>query len=494
MWGDVAAGFALFATLENVLFLAFGIGIGVVIGAVPGLSVTMAVSLALPFTFALDPVPAIVLLTGIYKGGQYGGSITAILLRTPGTPAAACTLLDGYPLARSGQAARALDAALYSSAVADLVSNVALIFFAGLIVAFARQFGPAEFFWLVCFSLTVVAAVSGESIAKGAMAAALGLFLSFVGRDLFYGSSRMTFGQLELASGISLIPLLIGLFAVSEIIAHYARPPGATERVATAGPRLRWAEFRPLLSTALRGSAIGVAIGAIPGTGGGIASFVSYGDAQRRSKAPERFGHGSLEGVAASESGNNGVAGATLIPLLALGVPGDVVTAIMLGAFMIHDLTPGPSLFDRDGPIVYAIFFGLVLSPIWLLLIGSIASRAFTRVSLIPPGVLMPIVLVFCTFGTYAVNNSMFDVGVMLAAGLLGFVMGRTGLPPAPLVIAFVLGPLFEDNFRRCLRIGRGEIGYFFEDPVSWAFIALTTASLVGVALQRRRARTGERG
>ena len=493
MWADVAAGFALFATVGNVALFGLGIGLGVVIGAVPGLSVTMAVSLALPFTFSLDPVPAIILLVGLYKGGQFGGSITAILIRTPGTPAAACTLLDGYPLARSGQSARALDTALYASAVADFVSNAALIFCAGLIVALARQFGPAEFFWLVCFSLTVVAAVSGESLAKGAIAACLGLLLSFVGRDLFYGSDRLTFGSSELAAGISLIPLMIGLFAVSEIIAHYARPAASRSRVGGTGPHLSWKEFRPLLPTVLRGSFIGVLIGAIPGTGGGIASFVSYGDAQRRSATPEKFGHGALEGVAASEAGNNGVAGATLIPLLALGVPGDVVTAIMLGAFMIHDLTPGPSLFDQNGPVVYAIFFGLALSPLWLLLIGGLATRAFTRVSLVPPGLLMPMVLVFCTFGTFAVNNSMFDVGVMLAAGALGHAMMRVSIPPAPLVIAFVLGPLFEDNFRRCLRIGRGELGYFFEDPMSWLFIALTAFSLWAVGRQRRRSAAASR-
>ena len=489
MWADVAAGFTLFLTVQNVALFGLGIAVGVVIGAIPGLSVTMAVSLALPFTFALDPVPAIILLVGLYKGGTFGGSITAILIRTPGTPAAACTVLDGYPLARSGQAAKALDTALYSSCVADFLSNAALIFLAGTIVLFARQFGPAEYFWLVCFSLTVVAAVSGPSLAKGLLAAALGLLLSFVGRDLFYGSDRLTFGQLELAAGISLIPLLIGLFAVSEVLQHYGTKAEAREVFSGAGERLRWPEFRALLPTVLKGSVIGVGIGAVPGTGGGIASFVSYGEARRASRHPERFGHGALEGVAAAESGNNGVAGATLIPLLALGVPGDVVTAIMLGAFTIHDLTPGPSLFERHGPIVYAIFFGLALSPLWLLLIGGAAVRFFTRLSLLPADLLMPIVLLLCVFGTFAVNNSMFDVGVMVAAGLLGLLMLRTAVPPAPLVIAFVLGPLFEDNFRRCLRIGRGRASYFFDDPLSWIFIVLTAVSLAAVFVQRRRAR-----
>ena len=488
MWEDVVAGFALFATPATVALFGLGIAIGVVIGAIPGLSVTLAVSLALPFTFAMDPAPAIIFLAGLYKGGTFGGSITAILIRTPGTPAAACTVLDGYPLARQGHAAKALDAALYASAVADFLSNAALIFLAGVIVLFARSFGPAEYFWLVCFSLTMVAAVSGPSLAKGGIAVGLGLLLSTVGRDLFYGSDRLTFGASGLASGLALIPILIGLFAVAEVISHYATRAEARQAFSSAGPGLTWPEFRGLLPTILRGSAIGVGVGAIPGTGGGIASFVAYGEAKRTSKTPERFGHGALEGVAAAEAGNNGVAGATLIPLLALGVPGDVVTAIMLGAFMIHDLTPGPALFERHGAVVYAIFFGLALSPLWLLGVGKLASRAFARLSALPADVLMPSVLLFCVLGAYSVNNSLFDVGVMAVMGVVGYAMLRTGLPPAPLVIAFVLGPLLEDNFRRCLRIGRGRASYFFEDPVSWVFIAITVLSLLAIWRQRRAA------
>ena len=489
MWEDIAAGFALFATVQNILMFGMGIGLGVVIGAIPGLSVTLAVSLALPFTFSMEPATAISVLAGIYKGGVFGGSITAILIRTPGTPAAACTVLDGYPLAKRGEAAKALDTALYSSALADFMSNTALIFLAGIIVLFAQQFGPAEYFWLVCFSLTMVAAVSGPSMAKGFVAVGLGLLLSTVGRDLFFGSDRMTFGQAQLASGVALIPLLIGLFAVAEVIDHYASRATTRQRFSSAGKGLSLAEFRRLLPVVFRGSAIGVGVGAIPGTGAGIASFLAYGDAKRRSKRPDMFGRGNIEGVAAAEAGNNGVAGATLIPLLALGVPGDVVTAIMLGAFMIHDLTPGPSLFERHGPIVYAIFFALALSPIWLLLFGKLAARSFTRISQIPADILMPTVLLFCVLGSYSVNNSIFDVGVMVAAGIVGWLMLRTGLPPAPLVIAFVLGPLFEDSFRRCLRIGRGRASYFFEDPVSWIFIVLTILSIVAIIRQRRAQR-----
>jgi putative tricarboxylic transport membrane protein len=486
MWEDIAAGFALFATWQTVGLFGLGIAVGIVIGAIPGLSVTLAVSLALPLTFGMDPALAIVFLAGIYKGGTFGGSITAILIRTPGTPAAACTLLDGYPLARQGKAAKALDAALYSSAVADFCSNLALIFLAGLIVLFARQFGPAEYFWLVCFALTTVAAVSGDSLAKGFIAVGIGLLLSTVGRDLFFGSDRLMFGQTELAAGIALIPLLIGLFAVAEVISHYASKRRAREVFDGSGTGLSWPEFRRLLPTVFRGSAIGVGVGAIPGTGGGIASFLSYGEAKRVSRSPETFGKGNIEGVAAAEAGNNGVAGATLIPLLALGVPGDVVTAIMLGAFMVHDIAPGPGLFERHGDIVYAIFFGLALSPIWLLALGKLASRGFTRISRIDPDLLMPGVLLFCVLGSYSVNNSMFDVGLMAVAGLAGFAMLRLDIPPAPLVIAFVLGPLVEDNFRRSVRIGRGRAEYFFEDPMSWVFIALTVLSIFAIVRQRR--------
>lgn len=475
----VLIGLKTFLTVQNILALTFGQAIGVVIGAIPGLTVTMAIALLLPFTFGMPALPAVLLLVGVYKAGIYAGSISAILIKAPGTPASACTVLDGWPMAQQGQARRAMDMALYASCVADFVSNLSLLLLAGLIASFALRFGPPEFFWLIAFALTVVTAVSGASLLKGLVSASLGVLLSTVGMDLVYGTPRLTFGVLELTGGLSFVPLLIGLFAVAEIFEFYGREPGKVERSRSAGARLKWEEFRNCLPTILRGSVIGVIIGAIPGTGPAIASFLSYAEAKRTSKRAANFGHGEIEGVAASESGNNGVAGATLIPLLALGIPGDVITAVMFGAFLIHGIDPGPTLFTRQADFVYALIWGIMLSSIGLLVLGRIAVSAFARTTTVPSHILMPIVLIFCVFGTYSINNSTFDVLIMLGAGVLGYVMSKVDMAAAPLLIGFVLGPIFEDNFRRSVLVARGDYTTFFQGPIVWVFIVLTALSLI---------------
>ena len=334
-------------SVETVLALFGGVVIGTIIGAIPGMTVTMGVALTLPFTFNMHPAVGILLLLGVYKGGVYGGSITAILIKTPGTPAASCTVMDGYPMSQNGQARKALDIALYASCFADFVSNISLILFAGLLASFALRFGPPEYFTLIVFSLTIIAGIAGENMPKGMISAGLGLFLATVGLDLVYGTNRFVFGEVELMAGLNFIPVLIGLFALPEIINHYAKKFEERGQIqALAGGHATFAEFRRCFKSIFRGSIIGVVLGAIPGIGGAPAAFLSYSEAQRTSKTPDaKFGNGEMEGVAAAEAGNNGTCGATLIPLLALGVPGDIVTAVILGAFMIHGLQPGPLLF-----------------------------------------------------------------------------------------------------------------------------------------------------
>ncbi|WP_375594448.1 tripartite tricarboxylate transporter permease [Algihabitans albus] len=476
-------GLELFLSVENFVAIAIGVAVGVIVGSIPGLTATMAVALALPFTFGLDPVTSILLLVGIYKGGVYGGSITAILVKAPGTPAAACSVLDGYPLAQSGKAGKALKMALYASCTADLVSNLALIFLAGTIASFALQFGAPEYFWLICFSLTVVISISGTSLLKGLVSGLLGLLVSTVGLDLVYGTQRFTFDNFNLMSGVSYIPLLIGLFALPEVIDFYLRKAKPLAVRGADASRVSWPEFRRCLPTILRGSGIGVAIGAIPGAGATAAAFLSYGEAKRTSKRRENFGKGEIEGVAAAESGNNGVAGATLIPLLSLGIPGDVVTAVILGAFMLHGLTPGPLMFEQNLDMIYAIFVGILFSSVVLLIAGSVAIRQFVRIADVPPHILLPVVLLFCVFGSYAVQNQMFDILVMFAFGIVGFVMMRIGMAAAPFLIGFILGPLFEDNLRRSFLIS-DDLGVFLRSPICWIFIALTVFSLV-VGLRR---------
>lgn len=477
MMSNIAEGITLFFSLSNFLAITVGVLVGVTVGAIPGLTATMAVALALPFTFSLDPITGILLLIGIYKGGIFGGSITAILVKAPGTPAAACTILDGYPMARKGKAGKALKIALYSSCTADLISNLALIFLAGTIASFALKFGPPEYFWLIAFSLTIVISISGSSLMKGLMSGTLGILVSTIGLDLVYGTQRFTFDNFNLMGGVSYIPLLIGLFAIPEVIDFYVQKIMPIAVKGADRSRVSMPEFIKCLPTIIRGSFIGVIIGAIPGTGATAAAFLSYGEAKRVSSHPEKFGTGEIVGVAASESGNNGVAGATLIPLLALGIPGDVVTAVILGAFMLHGLTPGPLLFQDNITIIYAIFAGIMLSSLVLLVAGSLAIRHFAKIADIPRHILLPSVLLFCVFGSYAVQNQMFDVLMMFAFGLLGFVMTRIGMASAPFLIGFILGPLFEDNLRRSYLISE-DISIFFRSWICWFFIAAVALSL----------------
>lgn len=477
---SLSSAFALFASLDNILALFFGVVIGTLVGAIPGMTVTMGVALTLPFTFSMNPVTGILLLLGVYKGGLYGGSITAILINTPGTPPAACTALDGYPLSQKGHARKALDIALYASCVADFISNLSLILLAGTLAALALRFGPPEFFTLIVFSLTIIAGVSGDRLAKGLISACCGLILATIGLDIIYGTNRFVFDETELMAGLNFIPVLIGLFALPVVIDHYwtgFRRPVRSGRLDRSGAT--FAEFRRCVKSIVRGSFIGVGLGAIPGIGGAPAAFLSYSEARRTSSKSENFGKGELEGVAAAEAGNNGVAGATMIPLLALGVPGDVITAVILGAFMIHGLRPGPFLFQQNIDIIYALFMGIMLSSVFLFIVGKLSIRALSRIAEIPNSVLLPCVLVLCTYGAYAVNNNMFDLLVMMLMGILGFVMLRLKLPAAPFLIAFVLGPLLEDNFRQSLLLGEGSAGIFFRSPICIVFWVLTVVSLV---------------
>ena len=475
----IIEAFSVFLSLENILVVGIGVAIGTVIGAIPGMTTPMGVALALPFTFSMQPVTGILLLLGVYKGGLYGGSLSAILIKTPGTPAAACTVLDGYPLAQQGKARKALDIALYSSCVADLISNLSLIFLAGILASFALKFGPPEFFTLIVFSLTIIAGVSGPSLSKGLLSACFGLILATVGLDLVYGTPRFIFGEWRLMGGLNFIPVLIGLFALPEIIDRSSRrpkPPGARQQNLGAGAT--FAEFKATLRSVIRGSIIGVFLGAIPGIGGAPAAFLSYSEARRNSKNPDNFGKGELEGVAAAEAGNNGVAGATMIPLLALGIPGDVITAVILGAFMIHGLRPGPILFEQNLPMIYALFMGIMLSSLYLLVIGKAAIRFFGKVATVPNRLLYPIVLILCVYGAYAVNNNLFDVLVMIVMGLVGYAMLKLAIPVAPFLIAFVLGPLLEDSFRQSILIADGNHLIFFRNAICITFWILTFLSI----------------
>ena len=482
MLENLPLAFEMFASWHNVVAMFAGMLFGVIVGSIPGLTGNMAVALALPFTFYLPSLTAILLLVGLYKGAIYGGSISAILIKTPGTPSAACTVLDGYALAEKGQAGKALYMALYASAIADLLSNITLILFTGLIAGLAMKFGPPEFFTLILFSLTIVAGVSETSLTKGIISASLGLLLVTVGIDALHGTERFSFGNADLMAGLNFIPVLMGLFAFPEIIAAVVEKAKIMVKTADASDsRVTWADFKRCFKAIITGSGIGLLLGAIPGIGAAPSAFLAYGTVQRYSKHPETFGKGELEGVAAAEAGNNGVCGSSMIPLLALGVPGDAITGIILGAFMMHGLMPGPLLFQQNLPTVYALYMGIMLSSFMMLVTGYFCIRAFARVADIPKRILFPAVLVLCFYGCYAINNSMFDIAVMIIMGGLGYLFKCWKIPAAPFLIAFILGPMLEDNLRRALLMSDGSYAIFFRSPICIIFIGMFILSMFWV-------------
>jgi putative tricarboxylic transport membrane protein len=481
-------GLAIILSWQSLLAIVCGSLFGLIMGSIPGLTATMACALLLPFTFELDFVPSIMLLVGAYKGGIFGGSIAAILLNTPGTPASAATTLDGFAMTKQGKGVKALRMAKYSSILGDIGSDIVLIAIAAPLASIALKFGPPEITMLILFSLTIIASVSGKSMIKGLISAALGLLVATVGLDPIMTTRRFCFGLVELDGGLTLIPVLIGLFAMSEVLLQLGHKTKSEEDRFTmihskdpADNRVSWEEFRPCLRTILRGTAIGTGIGIIPGIGTGIASFISYGRAKRASKKPEAFGKGSLEGIAASESGNSAVVGATFIPMLTLGIPGDIVAAVIMGAFLIQGFIPGPMLFAKHADMMYAIFVGFFICDIVYFIIGSIFMKYAAYLSKVPRDTLFPIVFLLCVVGSYAISNSIFDVGLVIVFGVLGYYMQKFGFAVAPFLIAFLLAPIGETAARQALLISVGSLSIFFTKPISLGFFIITVLSVVGI-------------
>jgi len=470
-----------------VLFwLAIGTFAGILIGAMPGLTATMGIALLVPITFTMPPLPSIGMLLGIYCGGMYGGSITAILINTPGTPAAAATAMDGYELNKQGRGADALRMAIFASVLGGLISAVILSTIAPLLASFALKFGPSEYLSVITLGLTIVCGVSGRSLIKGLLVGCLGLLFSCVGYDPIQGLPRLDFGNYNLSGGLNLIAVLIGLFALSEILIQ-AEQVGKTSHTSTTQNAVTLDRSHTItiggmlkyLNHIIKGGLIGTFIGAIPGIGGGVAAFMSYNEAKRVSKHPEKFGKGELAGVAASEAANNGVTGATLIPLLTLSIPGDVCTAVLLGAFMIQGLTPGPLLFEKHGPIVFAIFASLFVVNIMMLIMAWYGSPYFASVSKVPNYLLHPAIFILCAVGTYVINSNFFEIATMLFFGVIGYVLRKLEMPVGPFLIAFILGPLFESNLRRTMILFDNNLSLAFTRPIAVFFFALAAISLV---------------
>ena len=496
MLDHLLLGFELFFQWKVLVSMLSGVLIGTLIGALPGMTVVMAITLGLPFTFHMEPVVAISFLLGIYKSGVYGGSISAVLIGTPGTPAAAATIIDGYAMTRRGLAKKALDMALYASVIADLIGTLITIVAAIQIAHLALLIGPVEFFAIITFSLTIIATVSGDSLVKGLISGILGLLLATVGMDSLYGVTRFTFGNINLTGGLNIIPVLIGLFAIPEMIKQLKErklnPKKKTiidtdAMVSNQENRITWNEFKGVFRAIIRGSIIGSVIGIIPGVGAAPAAFINYGRSKKLSKHPEEYGKGSLEAIAAAESGNNAVCGPTLIPLLTLGIPGDKTTAVLLGAFVIQGLSPGPLLFQKHIDIIYGIFMAMLVINVLMFCIGKVAVKWAALISHIPKEIMFSVVFILCVFGCYSSNNLLSDVWVMVFIGGFGYLMLIFGLPQAPFVIAFILSPLFENALRRSLIISSGDLTIFIKHPIALVFLLLTVFTVFFIAWGKRK-------
>ena len=459
--------------------IALGTLGGLVIGALPGLTATMGVALLIPLTFSMTPVMGLNMLIGIYIGGIYGGCVSSILLRTPGTPASAATVLDGYPLAQKGEAGKALGMATIASTIGGLIAAVVLATLAPQLASVALEFGAPEYFALALFGLTIIASLSGD-ILKGAISGLLGILISCVGADPISGVMRYTFGINGFASGFAFTPALIGLFALSEVFTQLERLSVKDDNIIThvAGRWPSMQEMKESASALIRGSIIGTFIGIVPGTGSGTASWISYNEARRSSKTPEKFGTGHVPGVAATESANNAVCASALIPLLALGVPGDVVTAVLMGGLMIQGLAPGPMLFQTNPDIVVGIFGGTFIATIFMFIFGMALIPLFSKILMVPRRMLTISIVIFCFIGSFSINLNQVDLLTMVGFGVLGWGMQKFGFSQAALCIALILGPMMESNLRRGLLQTGDNVIDFVSGPITILFLGLTVLSL----------------
>ena len=483
-------------TIESLLYMVIGVAIGIIFGAIPGLTANMAVALCLPLTYKMTPVLGISTLIALYVGGISGGLISAVLLNIPGTPASVASTFDGAPLARKGEAGKALGVAICSSFAGTMLSIAALVFIAPSLARAALRFGPYEFFAISLFSLTLLGTMISDSVLKGITAAVFGVCASLVGMAPIGGVMRFTFGFNEVATGFSILPVLIGLFAISEIFNMAISPP-TSERVEVYDYHIKGfgfslAEAKSQIGNFLRSALIGIGIGILPGIGGGTSNIVAYSVAKQQSKHPEKFGTGIIDGVVASETANNASIGGALIPLLTLGIPGDTVTAILLGGLMIHGISPGPLLFKNQAALVYGIFFALVIATFVMLLLEYFGMRLFVKVLTVPQYILLPIIIVLCCVGTFGVNHRMFDVWVSLLFGIIGFAMTKLEFPIPPMLLGFILGPIVEVNLIRGLMYSQGDVTAFIKSPIAAAFHLVSVLAVIFTVrrdLKKRRAK-----
>lgn len=479
-----------FISFQVLLGIIAGVVAGIIGGGLPGISPSMTIALLLPISLYLPTPVAIGLMMGAYQGAMFGGSISAILINTPGTASAAATTIDGYQMALKGQSGKALKMALYASCTGGIIGTIVLLALAKPLSSIALKFGPPEYFGLMLLSLALIAGISGKSLVKGLASAAIGLLVSTVGMDPIYGTRRFTFKNLNLADGIQTLSVFIGVFALAEILSQLSQGRTALHRkadpLAVVDNRLSFREYWDQRVNLVKSSIFGALIGVLPGIGGSTACFVAYAEAQRRSKHPEQFGKGTLEGIAAPEAANNAVCGGALVPLLTLGIPGDVVTAILVGALIVHGIKPGPLLFIEDIGSVYTVYIALFLAVIALLFIGQIGIPVFAKIVKLRKSTLLPMIFVICVVGTYASRGNIFDAALMVLFGAVGFIMNRNKFPIPPLIIAFVIGSQLETSLRQSLILSDNSISIFFTRPISLVLIIIAVVFSVFMVRRNR--------
>jgi putative tricarboxylic transport membrane protein len=480
---NLAMGFGVAFTPFNLLMALAGVLVGMLIGALPGVGPPSGVALLLPLTFGMDPTSGIIMLAALYAGTMYGGTITSVLINTPGESASVVTCLDGYQMALQGRAGPALGIAAFGSFIAGTVGVVLLMLVSPALAKWALSFGPPETFALMLLGLTTVTLLAGDDPLKGYISMVFGLLLAMVGYDIISGDARYGFGIPEMMDGVDFLPVAIGLFGLGEVLAdaeQVGKPPVAKGRYglrdvlpsAADWVRSRWA--------IVRGTVLGFAVGVLPGAGPTVASFLSYTVEKKVSAHPEQFGKGAIEGVAAPESANNAAATAAMVPMLTLGIPGSATTAIMLGGLMMWGLRPGPMLFEKNPQFVWGLIASQYIANVMLLILSTAFIPLFVRALRVPYGILMPLIVIFCVTGAYSLKNSVWDVGQMLVFGVLGYFMKKLGYSPAALVLALVLGPLAERALRQSLIISDAGLGIFFTRPIS---AVLMTLALLAVAV-----------
>ena len=480
----------------NLLFLIFATTIlGVIIGVLPGLGSTTGAALLLPFTLTMEPVHAITVLTTIYVSATFAGSITAILINTPGTSAAAATTFDGYPLAQRGEAGRALGIAVVASTIGGIFSVIVLCIAAPMLARVAYEFRPPEYFALTVFGLSMLASISAGGAVKNIIGGVFGVWLATIGAERVTGIERYTFGHYELYEGLAFVPVFIGLFAMSELLMQSKRLKDVAEAIGLKAVKLPTKEdYKKIWRTVLRSCGIGTFIGILPAEGATVASMIGYSEARRWSKNKEEFGKGSVEGIAGAEAANNAATGGAMVPTMVLGIPGSGTTAIILVGLMVHGLRPGPYLFTEQVDTVYQIFGAMLVANFMFLFMGLYAAKFFARISLIPTTLLWPIVFALCVIGAYSLNSSLLDIWIVMAFGVLGFFARRHGFAVAPIAVGLILGEMVETNLQNSLKMFDGEWWLIFTQPLAVVFLVLAFLGLCGPYLFQKLTNRGQDG